>query len=61
VKTLIQVKEISESSDGARVGLVFLNETPSARQPVYGQGVAVALVRDGTRWRVAKVTSLWQS
>jgi len=57
----LQVSRVAGTATGAEVDVRILGETASTRQPIHGQEVTVALVRDGTGWRVTKVTPLWTS
>jgi hypothetical protein len=57
----LQVSRVAATASGAEVDVKILDETGSTRQPIHGQEVTVALVRDGSVWRVTKVTPLWTS
>jgi hypothetical protein len=57
----LQVSRVAGTATAAKVDVRILDETTNTLQPIHGQEVTVALVRDGTGWRVTKVTPLWTS
>jgi hypothetical protein len=57
----LQVSRIAGSATTAEVDVTIFDETPNTRQPIHGQEVTVTVVREGSGWRVTKVTPLWTS
>jgi hypothetical protein len=57
----LQVSRVAGTATDAQVDVKLLDETGNTLQPIHGQEVTVALVREGDSWRVTKVTPLWTS
>jgi hypothetical protein len=60
VRAFVQVDRISAVGDTAHVDISLMDETNSTRQPIYGRGFSVTLVRAANNaWRALGVTLNW--